>query len=114
MLVAVLHFVPGEGAALPLVRELLAALPTGSYLVATNSTKDLLAPAVAAAYDRALAAGITNIWPRDHAEFSALFGGLTLADPGIVPVSEWRASAEPGPRPSAADVAIYGAVGRKP
>jgi hypothetical protein len=114
MLVAVLHFVPGQGAALPLVRELLDALPSGSYLVATNSTKDFLPPAIAAAYDQALAAGVTNIWPRDHAEFSALFDGLTLVEPGIVPVSEWHASAEPGPRPSAADVAMYGAVGHKP
>jgi hypothetical protein len=113
MLIAVLHFVPGEGAALPLVRRLLEALPSGSYLAATNSTKDLLPPEMAADYDKALAAGITNIWPRDRAEFTRLFDGLELMEPGVTAVSEWRSSSEPEPRPSAAEVAMWGAVGRK-
>jgi S-adenosyl methyltransferase len=114
MLVAVLHFVPGEGSALPIVRGLLDALPSGSYLVATNSTKDFLPAEMAQAYDAALAAGVTNIWPRDRAEFTALFDGLELVDPGVTAVSEWRAASEPGPRPSAAQVAMYGGVARKP
>jgi len=29
-------------------------------------------------------------------------------------VSEWRAENEPQPRPNPDDVAVYGAVGRKP
>jgi hypothetical protein len=114
MLIAVLHFVAGRGAALPIVRTLMDALPSGSYLVATNATKDFLPPAVAADYDAALAAGVTNIWPRDRNEFAELFDGLELTEPGIVPVSEWRAADEAGPRPPAAEVAMYGAVGRKP
>jgi len=42
MLVAILHFVPGEGAARPPVRELLDALPSGSYLAATHFTTDYM------------------------------------------------------------------------
>jgi hypothetical protein len=114
MLIAVLHFIPGEGSALPIVRTLLDALPSGSYLVATNSTKDPLPAKMAADYDMALAAGITNIWPRSRAEFSELFTGLELIEPGVTPVSEWRSEGEPGPRPTAAQIAMYGAVGRKP
>ncbi|WP_433040775.1 SAM-dependent methyltransferase [Dactylosporangium sp. CS-033363] len=111
MLVAVLHFIHGEGAGLPIVRELLAALPPGSYLVASNATKDPSPPAVAALYDRMLAAGQTDIWPRDRAEFSALFEGLELVDPGVVLVNDWRSENEPPPRPTGAEVAVYGAVG---
>jgi hypothetical protein len=114
MLIAVLHFVAGAGAALQIVRTLLDALPAGSYLVATNSTKDFLPAEMAKAYDAALAAGITNIWPRDRAEFTELFDGLELVEPGIVAVSDWRSESEPAPRPSAAEVAMYGAMGRKP
>lgn len=45
-------------------------------------------------------------------EFAALaFGGLELIDPGVVLVSQWRPPA--GPRPVAAEVNWYGAVGRK-
>jgi hypothetical protein len=114
MLVAVLHFIHGAGAGQPIVRELLAALPPGSYLVASNATKDVLPPEIAAVYDRMLAAGQTDIWPRDLAEFGALFEGLELVAPGVVPVNEWRAEHEPRPRPTAAEVAVYGAVARLP
>jgi hypothetical protein len=112
MLIAVLHFIHGQGAAAPVVRELLDALPSGSFLVASNATKDFSPPHIAAAYDAMIANGRTDAWPRDRAEFTALFDGLELLEPGVVAVSEWRAQDEPPPRPSPADVAVYGAVGR--
>ncbi|MFY1636832.1 SAM-dependent methyltransferase [Solwaraspora sp. WMMB335] len=114
MLVAVLHFLHGPGAAAPIVGELLDALPPGSYLVASNATKDFLPAPVKAVYEQMLAAGQTDIWPREHAEFAALFNGLDLVPPGIVVVSDWRAEAEERPRPAAADVSVYGAVARVP
>jgi hypothetical protein len=114
MLVAVLHFIEGYGAGAPIVRTLMDALPSGSFVVITNATKDLLPPKLAAAYDHALAAGITNVWPRDRAEFTALFDGYELIEPGVTPVSEWRAEDEPTPRPDPAHIAIYAGVARKP
>ncbi|MDG4768373.1 SAM-dependent methyltransferase [Solwaraspora sp. WMMD406] len=114
MLVAVLHFLPGAGAAAPVVAELVDALPSGSYLAVTNATKDFLPAPIAAVYDKMLAAGQTDIWPRDRAEFAALFEGLDLVPPGIVPVSDWRTDDEPRPRPGASDVSMYGAVARIP
>ncbi len=114
MLVAVLHFIHGEGAARPIVRTLVDALPAGSYLVASNATKDFLPRPVAAVYDAMLASGQTDIWPRTRAEFSTLFDGLELVQPGIVSVSEWRAEAEPGPRPEESDVSVLGGVARIP
>ncbi|BCJ55474.1 hypothetical protein Asp14428_69490 [Actinoplanes sp. NBRC 14428] len=114
MLVAVLHFIEGYGAGKPIVRTLIDAMPSGSYLAVTNSTKDPLPPETAALYDAALASGITNIWPRDRAEFTDLFDGLELVEPGVTPVSEWRAVTDPAERPDPAHVAMYGAVGRKP
>jgi hypothetical protein len=113
MLVAVLHFIPEAGSAQPIVETLMEALPSGSFLVATNATKDPLPPPTAAAYDAALAAGVTNIWPRDRAEFSDLFAGLTLVEPGVTIVSDWRPTDDASQRPDPAHVAMYGAVGRK-
>jgi len=114
MLVAVLHFIEGYGAGAPIVRTLMDGLPSGSFLVVTNATKDPLPAKMAADYDAALAAGITNIWPRDRAEFTDLFAGLELVEPGVTPVSEWRAQDEPEPRPNPAHVSMYAGVGRKP
>ena len=114
MLVAVLHFIPGHGAAAPIIARLLDALPSGSYLVASNATKDFLPESVAAVYDRMLATGQTDIWPRKRAEFRALFQGLDVVEPGVVAVNEWRTQAEEGPRPASADVSVYGAVARLP
>jgi hypothetical protein len=111
LLVAVLHFVPGDGAAQPIVRELLDALPAGSYLAATHATLDFSPPEHHAAHQRMREAGRSDVWPRGRAEFTALFDGLEVVEPGVVPVSEWRP--EPGTTPPAPrEVAIWGAVGR--
>jgi hypothetical protein len=113
MLVAVLHFIPGRGAAQPIVAELLAALPPGSWLVATHATQDFMPPEQAAAYQRMLDSGRSDVWTRDRAEFTALFDGLEIIDPGVVPPSEWRPA--PGEAiPDRADVAVWSAAGRKP
>jgi S-adenosyl methyltransferase len=51
---------------------------------------------------------------RSREEFGRFLGGLDLVPPGIVSVAEWRAETEAGPRPSAAETAVYGAVARIP
>ncbi len=114
MLVAVLHFVPGEGAALPIVRTLLEALPSGSYLVASHATYDLPPPEVVERWKLLVEAGKVDIYSRPREEFAALFDGLELVEPGVVPVSEWRAGTEPPPRPRVSDIAMFAAVARKP
>ncbi|WP_229075979.1 SAM-dependent methyltransferase [Actinoplanes sp. DH11] len=111
LLIAVLHFIPDDDKARAVVSELLDAAPPGSYLVATNSTKDFVPPHVAAVYDQMLAAGHVDAWPRDKDTFGRFFSGLELIDPGIVALSDWRPDNEE--RPSAAEVSMYGAVGRK-
>lgn len=40
-----------------------------------------------AAYNSLVLAGITA---RNHSQVTALFGGLSLVPPGVVPVAEWR------------------------
>jgi hypothetical protein len=113
MLIAVLHFIPGHGNAKPIVDRLLAALPSGSYLVATHATSDFGTPEQAALYQQMMDEGRTDVWTRPQAEFAALFDGLELVEPGVVPASEWRP--EPGaPIPARSDVNVWTAVARKP
>jgi hypothetical protein len=113
LLVAILHFIHTDDEALPLVRTLLDALPSGSFLVATNATVDFADEAGAAAYWAMFNAGRTDGYARSKAQFGAFFDGLELLDPGIVAVSEWRAETEPLPHPTPAEVALYAGVGRK-
>ena len=111
LLIAVLHFIADDEQARQVVRTLLEAVPPGSYLVATNSTKDFVPPHVAAMYDAMLAAGQVDAWPRDKETFSRFFADLDLVDPGVVAISEWRP--EHAEHPGAAETSMYGAVGRK-
>jgi hypothetical protein len=113
MLIAVLHFIHGEGAAKPIVSRLLDALPSGSYLVATHATSDFGTPEQQALYQQLIAQGKSDVWTRSKEEFTDLFEGLELLEPGVVPASEWRP--EPGAEiPVNSDINIWTAVGRKP
>jgi len=114
MLLAVLHFIPDTADPMGLVRTLLAALPAGSYLIASHPTQDFDTQegrsAQAAQVGRR--AGVP-VWLRTRAEFSGFFAGLDLLDPGVVLVSDWRPEAGQ-PRPDPRLVTCYGAVARKP
>ncbi|SBT39387.1 SAM-dependent methyltransferase [Micromonospora auratinigra] len=116
MLVAVLHFVPDGDDPYAAVTRLLDALPAGSFLAASHATHDYLPPQLAA--EARIAArgggphGVINLRGRD--EFSRFFTGLDLIEPGICSVSEWRADEVAGPRPTVAEVSMYGGVARKP
>ena len=115
MLVAILHFVPGEGAARPPVRELLDALPSGSYLAATHFTTDYMPAEERERYAGMLTAGRSDIWPRDRKEFEALFEGLELVEPGVALATEWRpAGAASTDGVDASRISMLAAVGRKP
>jgi hypothetical protein len=112
MLIAVLHFIHGNGAAKPIVKRLLEELPSGSYLVATHATSDFGTPEQQALYQQLIAQGKSDVWTRSKEEFTDLFEGLEILEPGVVPASEWR------PEPDAeipvnSDINIWAAVGRK-
>ena len=66
-----------------------------------------------ATYRQMLDAGMSDIRPRDRAEFTALFDGLELVGPGVVLVSRWRPAGE-GDTTDPSRISIWGGVGRKP
>ncbi|WP_416905140.1 SAM-dependent methyltransferase [Micromonospora echinospora] len=115
MLVAVLHFVPDDEDPYGAVARLLDALPAGSHLVASHATGDHL-PALPPRPSGARHDGDPNglVVLRDRTEFARFFTGLELIEPGVSSVAEWRAEHEPQPRPTAAEVSMHAAVGRKP
>jgi S-adenosyl methyltransferase len=113
MLVAVLHFVPDSYGPRQIVRTLLDALPSGSYLVASHVTPVYYPDRGAAAARTYTQRGVPFQF-RDADEFAELaFNGLEMVDPGLVPVSEWRPDGD-APLPTPAEIAWDGGVARKP
>ena len=113
MLVAILHFIPDEFRPAQILSTLLDALPSGSYLVASQVSMEdnpvLIGNAMSAYHTAGLPAQARN--SDDFARLA--FAGLELVPPGVVLVSEWRPEAD-APRPAPAELSLYGGVGRKP
>jgi hypothetical protein len=109
MLAAILHFIKDEDDPYGIVARLVGVLPEGSYLVMSHATNDFLAPAEAA---EIVAGRYGPFFARSEAEFARFFEGFELVPPGIASVAEWRAEAEPQPRPTAAEAYTYCAVAR--
>ncbi|RZU53256.1 S-adenosyl methyltransferase [Krasilnikovia cinnamomea] len=85
----------------------------GSYVVLSHATFDPLDEDTVARLNAVNTDSGPPFCPRRFDEV-ARFSGLHLLEPGIVSVADWRADDEPQPRPAPAEVAWYGAVGRKP
>ncbi|WP_127504007.1 SAM-dependent methyltransferase [Actinoplanes solisilvae] len=115
LLIAVLHFVGDKDEPAAIVERLLAALPSGSYLALSHLTGDYRPEAwehVTEIYRRQ---GVT-MQVRSHERISRFFSGLSLVEPGLRILPDWRPElGEPGgePVPSEAQVSVYGGVARK-
>jgi hypothetical protein len=113
MLIAVLHFLHDEDEPEVVMKTLLDALPSGSYLAASHLTSEH-DPEGLGAGQRIYREGGIQMQTRDADEFASLaFSGLELVPPGVVLVSEWRPDSN-APRPTPAEVSCYGGVARKP
>ncbi|MFE7428257.1 SAM-dependent methyltransferase [Streptomyces sp. NPDC057545] len=108
MLLGILNFVMDTDEARRIVRTLMDAMPSGSYLVLTHPTTELGGEGNEAAMRFWNENATPPITARSRAEFASFLTGLDLVEPGIVSCARWRA--EPG----AVDVAQFGAVARKP
>ena len=114
MLVAVLHFVRDDEDPEAVVRTLVSALPSGSYLVASHATWEYLPAAVVERLTAQNADG--RFVPRSGSAFAALFPGLELVPPGPASVAHWHAPGSPPgfSLPAVADVGCNGLVARVP
>jgi O-methyltransferase involved in polyketide biosynthesis len=100
------HFTDEE--AYPIVRSLLAGLPSGSYFALYDGASTNVA--FNEAQEGYNQSGAVPYYLRSPEQFARFFEGLELVEPGVVPVSHWR------PAPDAEPVEIYSycGVGRKP
>lgn len=91
-----------------LVSRLMSGLPSGSYLVISDSTAT--SEGMIAASNEYNKSGAVPYYVRSVEEIGAFFDGLELLEPGVAQVTRWRPEGEE----AAMEVDAYGAVGRKP
>ncbi|MFF5229748.1 SAM-dependent methyltransferase [Dactylosporangium sp. NPDC000521] len=112
LLITTLHFVHDDEQVAAIVKRLVDAVPSGSYLVITHGTMDFSTPQGITAYEQMFAAGRTDVRARPSTTIERYFEGLEIVEPGIVPVGDWRPDTDE--RPVSEDLQIYAVVARKP
>ncbi|MEV4535490.1 SAM-dependent methyltransferase [Asanoa sp. NPDC049518] len=108
LLVAVLHFVEGDAAAV--VAGYRDALPSGSMFAVTHATADAQ-PVRAATHRQLYRRTALPMTMRSRAEVTALFAGLELVPPGVVDMTHWQPDPDTD---QSMELAGYAAMGLKP
>ncbi|ADI05204.1 hypothetical protein SBI_02083 [Streptomyces bingchenggensis BCW-1] len=111
---ALFHFIPEEQKPYELVRELMDALASGSYLMMSHSTHDFSAETWRKVIEVYKENGIPFI-TRSKNEVAGFFEGMELVDPGVSEPHRWQP--DPGERPEdirSADISMWAGVARKP
>ncbi|MEU8589223.1 SAM-dependent methyltransferase [Streptomyces sp. NPDC048664] len=110
-LIALLHFIPDDQDPRGILRDLLAVLPSGSYLVLSHAASDIH-PELAEQAISEYAKGGIRLAIRPRGEVARFLDGLDLVEPGLVTVTQWFKDPETAPEPEFSG--IYGAVARIP
>lgn len=109
ILMNVLGHIPDLDEAVTIVRTLMDALPSGSYLVTADGTNVLDGPAFTEAIDVWNANAPLSYHLRHPDELSRVLEGLEVLEPGLVPCARWRPTTD-----DVRETDEYAAVARKP
>jgi SAM-dependent methyltransferase len=110
MLMAILQHIDDAEDPYGIVRSLLAAVPSGSYLTISHPAADLAAQQMAQMADRLNQLMAEKVTFRTRPQVVPFFAGLDMVEPGLVRVQEWRPDTEIEAKSPAA---LWGGVGRK-
>lgn len=106
-----------DDAAERVVPPLVEGVPPGSHMVITAMASDLepeRVADVAGRYTRLVKEGkLPALVLRDHSTMSRLLDGLTLVEPGVVPLAEWSKGEDQDRSGETPYVPVYAAVARK-
>ncbi|HSZ44713.1 MAG TPA: SAM-dependent methyltransferase [Streptosporangiaceae bacterium] len=111
MLFAVLQLLKEDDDPYQVVADLLAAVPSGSYLALSHPTSDVQQDQVTAMVTQLNHLVAEKVTTRDRDQVARFFTGLELAEPGLVNVSQWRPDAD---TPTDGPAALWVGVARKP
>ena len=111
VLLGVMQFIPDTEHPAALVDTLLAATAPGSYLVLGQPASDVEPARMKDAVARVGKLTPQVVTMRTRAEVLSLFGGLEMAEPGLVQLPDWRP--DPADPPAGGVVPFWCGVGRK-
>jgi len=110
-LLGVVIFINDDEDAYGIVRGLVDAVPSGSYLVLSHTVTSPATGEMDAAVAFWNEHGTPKLTQRTAREITRFFDGLDLLEPGVVSCSRWRPDDTPRGEPD--EVAMFGGVGRK-
>jgi O-methyltransferase involved in polyketide biosynthesis len=113
MLLGILGHIDDDEEARSIVRRLVDALPSGSYLTICDGTNDI-SPAGIEAQRRYNESGAVPYRLRSSRQIAEFFEGLELVAPGVVPCPRWRPDPGDAGRDLPAEMDQFAGVGRKP
>jgi hypothetical protein len=111
LLLAVLHLIPDGDDPPAIAGDLAAALAPGSFVAISHMTADFSPGPVNDAVDAYNQLAPVHVRARTREQVEALFGGIPLVPPGVVPVHEWLPEAA-DPLTCVSD--MWGGVARVP
>jgi O-methyltransferase involved in polyketide biosynthesis len=111
ILIGILHFIPDADDPYQVVARLMAALPSGSYLVMAHAASDIDPEAAAETTTLYNAMSSATITMRSREQVARFFDGLELVPPGLVPMAEWGT---PSQADTTGGLLGYSGIGRKP
>jgi hypothetical protein len=111
-LMGILHHVTDTAQAKAILDELMAAMPSGSYLALSHATNVIHGAASDDVVKQWNEVGGEPILLRSPEEIAGFCAGLDIVPPGVVSVARWRASEVDGALPPEVDE--FGVVARKP
>jgi hypothetical protein len=112
ILSGVMGHVTNTGEARSIVRNLMGALPSGSYLSLNDGTSVVGGEELEQATQDYNETGAVPYVQRTPEEIASFFDGLELVEPGVVSCPRWRPDDAAGEPP--AEVDAFGGVARKP
>ncbi|MFJ9523356.1 SAM-dependent methyltransferase [Kitasatospora sp. NPDC101801] len=111
LLFAVLHFIDDADDPWAIVRTLVDALPSGSFLAISHGTGDFSTPEAAAKGPAIYRSATAQLSMRPKAEVLRFFDGLDLLEPGVVTAPTWHP--DQAPADTDATTGIWAGVARK-
>jgi hypothetical protein len=109
MLMGILGHVKDDDEVRSIIKRLMDALPSGSYLAQNDGTNT--SPEMVAAQDQYNEGAPLPYYVRSPERIASFYEGLELVPPGVVRVTDWRP--EIGPH-KIVHAEAFGGIGRKP
>jgi hypothetical protein len=110
MLIAVLHVIGDDDDPYGIVGALMDGVPAGSYLTVSHAASDIVPAQASEMVERLNRVMAQQGILRTQAQVARFFGGLELAEPGVVRVQDWRPDSDIAARTPSN---MWGGLGRK-